>query len=53
LVKTLANEYLERGKHTIQWNGDNDNNRALGSGIYFIKYQDNKHKVIKKAVLLK
>ncbi|MCK4696010.1 MAG: T9SS type A sorting domain-containing protein, partial [Candidatus Cloacimonetes bacterium] len=36
-VKTLMNERLEAGKHTAIWNGRDDNNKPVSSGIYFYK----------------
>ena len=53
LVKNLKNDFVEKGNHTIQWHGDNDNGRPVGSGIYFIKVQDNKHSAVRKSLLLK
>jgi flagellar hook assembly protein FlgD len=53
LVRNLLDEYTSAGTHTIQWHGDNDLGRAIGSGIYFIKISDETSSVIRKAVLLK
>jgi hypothetical protein len=53
LVRNLLDEYTSAGTHTIQWHGDNDAGRAIGSGIYFIRVSDQSNSVIRKAVLLK
>jgi hypothetical protein len=53
LVRNLHDEYTSAGTHTIQWHGDNDSGRAIGSGIYFIRVTDQSSSVIRKAVLLK
>jgi hypothetical protein len=53
LVRSLFDEYTNAGTHTIQWHGDNDYGRPIGSGIYFIKVSDQINSVIRKAVMLK
>ncbi len=37
LVKTLVNEKLNAGKHSVIWNGRDDNGKEVGTGIYFYK----------------
>jgi hypothetical protein len=53
LVRNLVNEFMIKGNHTIQWNGTNDYNKNVSTGIYFIKVQNNQNTAIKKALLLK
>jgi len=53
LVKTLLSEYVSRGRHTIQWHGDNSLGHSVGSGIYLIRVNDSSHTAVKKALLLK
>ncbi|HPY96355.1 MAG TPA: C25 family cysteine peptidase [Candidatus Cloacimonadota bacterium] len=53
LVKQLKNEVMSKGHYTVQWNGQNDNNRTVGSGIYFIRLNTEKQHSIRKALLLK
>ncbi|MCL1826841.1 MAG: C25 family cysteine peptidase [Candidatus Cloacimonetes bacterium] len=53
LVKNLKNEIMDTGTHIVQWNGDNDQGKLVGSGIYFIKVADEKHSIVRKSVLLK
>lgn len=52
-VRQLVNDKLEHGKHQIPWNGHNDQNEAVGSGLYFYKMTAGKKSFIKKMVLLK
>jgi hypothetical protein len=52
-VKTLLNEHLIKGAHTVTWNGKDSNNRAVSSGIYFYKISSGKESVMKKMLLLK
>jgi hypothetical protein len=36
-VKNMANEPLAKGTHQIVWNGTDDKNKPVGSGIYFCR----------------
>lgn len=52
-IITLLNQSLERGEHTIVWNGRDKNNFSVPSGIYLIRMETERfHKTI-KSVLLK
>ena len=37
LIKTLVNEVKETGNHTEIWNGTDDSNKSVSSGVYFYK----------------
>lgn len=52
-VRTLANDYFEGGLNSVTWNGQNDNGKNVGSGLYFYKIQSNKDSVTQKMLLLK
>ncbi|MEA2096519.1 MAG: T9SS type A sorting domain-containing protein [Candidatus Cloacimonadota bacterium] len=52
-VKTLTNEFLEKGLHSIEWNGKDSNNKAIASGIYFYKISAGKSTSMRKMLLLK
>ncbi|MCK4653326.1 MAG: hypothetical protein KAU01_02655 [Candidatus Cloacimonetes bacterium] len=52
-VKTLVNEVLPSGAHSVVWNGRDSNGNRVGSGIYFYKLQSGKFEEIKKMILLK
>jgi flagellar hook assembly protein FlgD len=54
LVKTLVNETKPAGDHSIIWDGDDDSNKQVASGIYFYKLNVNGNtEAIKKCLLLK
>jgi hypothetical protein len=36
-VRTLLNEQISKGQHSIIWNGVNEYNQAVSSGVYFYK----------------
>ncbi|MCF7793395.1 MAG: T9SS type A sorting domain-containing protein [Candidatus Cloacimonetes bacterium] len=54
-VRTLVNENLTAGEHHISWNGKNDNNREVTSGMYFMHAESNNSDFtsVKKVILLK
>jgi hypothetical protein len=53
LVKVLTDRVFQDGNHTVQWNGTNNRNRAVSSGIYFYRMKTINFTDIKKALLLK
>lgn len=52
-VKTLVNKVLPAGNHSIIWNGKNDNNESVSSGVYFYKMKSGTYISAKKMILLK
>ncbi len=53
LVKTLINEHIEAGDHTLVWEGTNNNNHKVSSGIYFYKMKSGNYSSTKKMILMK
>ncbi|MEO0127999.1 MAG: FlgD immunoglobulin-like domain containing protein [candidate division WOR-3 bacterium] len=51
LVRSLINGKIENGRHLIIWNGKDNENREVSSGIYFIK-ADYANKVYTEKVIL-
>ena len=53
-VKQLVSDQLASGEHSVVWDGRDENNHPVGSGIYFYKLEvNNKNIAIKKCLLLK
>lgn len=52
-VKTLINEHMEVGDHVLVWEGTNDNNQKVSSGIYFYKMKSGSYSSTKKMILMK
>lgn len=52
-IITLINRSLERGEHTIVWNGRDKNNFSVPSGIYFISMKAGSFQQTIKSVLIK
>ena len=52
-VKTLVNQNQTAGKHTIIWEGKDNQNNELPSGTYFYKLKSNNNRETRKMLLLK
>ena len=54
LVKTLLNETLSAGNHTITWQGKDQKDNKVASGVYFYQLKINdKNQQMKKCILMK
>lgn len=53
LVRTLVDETLAGGKHAIIWNGTNESNGRVASGVYFYRINAGKKAAAKKVLLLR
>jgi hypothetical protein len=53
LVTTLINEMLQKGRHKIQWNGNDSEGNAVSSGLYFYQLKSNRNVFSRKMLLLK
>ena len=51
LVKTIFQEYKEEGTFEVQWNGHDDSQQRVSSGIYFYKFSLDGKSSIKKMIL--
>lgn len=53
-IKTLVNENLSAGNHSVQWHGSDSNGNKVSSGIYYYSLEiNNKLTSIRKCILLK
>lgn len=53
VVRHLLDKTIPAGSHTILWNGNDDHNNPVSSGMYFYKLSHDGASVIKRAVVLK
>jgi len=53
-VKTLVNEHMTAGEnYSVVWNGTNDAQQKVSSGIYFYKMKSGNYSSTKKMILMK
>jgi hypothetical protein len=53
LIKTLTSSELSAGKYTVNWNGKDNDNRPVASGIYIYRVMFGNSVLSKKMLLLK
>ena len=53
LVRTLINTHIEKGVHQVIWDGTDDNNNSVSSGIYYCKIESGSNVAVKKMVVVK
>lgn len=53
LVRTLVDENLRPGKHKAKWDGKDNSNNEVSSGIYFYQLKIGEEKKTRKMVLVK
>ena len=51
-IRLLKSDYVEDGKHTVQWDGTNDEGKIAGNGIYLCTMSSNHLPVQTKTLLL-
>ena len=52
-VKTLNDAELSKGKHTVEWDGRDENNRRVSSGIYLYRLSTPDKSFVHKMMLMK
>ena len=52
-IKELINEALSAGNHQVYWNGKDEKNKIVSSGIYFVRLESADKTEIKKIMLMK
>ena len=52
-VRTVVSEVMNAGEHSIEWSGDDDSGRQVGSGVYFVRLTSSGSSRIQKIVLLR
>jgi hypothetical protein len=53
LVKTLVDEEMNAGHHSVLWKGRDDADHSVATGIYFVQMQAGDYRQVRKLVLIK
>ncbi|HPA24833.1 MAG TPA: T9SS type A sorting domain-containing protein, partial [Candidatus Cloacimonas sp.] len=53
LIRTLINDFLPTGKQSLVWNGTDNENKPVASGVYLYKIKAGKNSTTAKMLLLK
>lgn len=53
LVKQVIKNVMPAGNHNVIWNGKDQNNKTVASGVYFYRMQTNKYTSTRKMLLMK
>jgi hypothetical protein len=53
IVKSLTSGVLSAGRHTVSWDGNNDNNQRVSSGVYFYRLDNGKKTINRKMLIVK
>ncbi|MCG8606230.1 T9SS type A sorting domain-containing protein, partial [bacterium] len=52
-IRTLTDSQYDSGLHRVRWDGNDENGRAVSSGIYFYKLKAGSFTEVKKMSLLR
>lgn len=52
VVKTLVNSTLDKGVHQLRWNGLDERQQEVASGVYFYQIQSGDYVAMKKLILV-
>jgi flagellar hook assembly protein FlgD len=53
LVRTLVDEAIAAGPHTVVWQGRDDHGARVASGVYFVAYRTQEKTLREKLTLVK
>ncbi|MCF7911070.1 MAG: T9SS type A sorting domain-containing protein [Candidatus Cloacimonetes bacterium] len=53
LVRELVNEHLDKGNHSVVWDGRNASGKTTGTGMYFARLKARNLDITKKIILIK
>ncbi|MCL1827332.1 MAG: T9SS type A sorting domain-containing protein [Candidatus Cloacimonetes bacterium] len=53
LIKTLVNNHHEAGRHTVIWDGTDNNNGNVSAGVYLYRLKTNNYEETKRMIMVK
>ena len=52
-VKSLVNTKMNGGRHSVVWNGTDDNETSVGTGVYLYRLKAGEYQSVKRMMLIK
>jgi hypothetical protein len=52
-VRTLVNDHFPAGRHSVVWNGTDDNGKTVSSGVYFYMMRAGDYMSVRRMLLMK
>jgi len=52
-IKTLVNEHMDAGYHTVRWDGKSEDNQRVSSAVYFCLMKAGEYTSVKKIFLMR
>lgn len=52
-IKTLVDAHIQEGIHSVTWNGTDDQNRQVASGVYFVQLETETQTFTEKALIVR
>ncbi|MDN5354640.1 MAG: hypothetical protein PWQ09_1396, partial [Candidatus Cloacimonadota bacterium] len=52
-VKTLVNQEMSAGQHSVLWSGRDDSGNSVSSGVYFFRMTNGRYTSTRKMILMK
>jgi len=53
MIRSLVNEFKQAGEHQVFWNGRDEQNRNVASGVYFYRMKSGRYTSTKKMLMMK
>ncbi|HOE91103.1 MAG TPA: C25 family cysteine peptidase [Candidatus Cloacimonadota bacterium] len=53
LVKSLLNSEMTAGRHSVSWNGKDNQQKSVSSGVYFYRMESKDYSGVRKMLLMK
>ena len=53
MIRTLVNDFFDRGFHSVVWDGNDGNGNPMSSGIYFYRMTTNEYASVRRMLLIK
>jgi flagellar hook assembly protein FlgD len=52
-IRTLTEDYYQKGFHSVRWNGKNDDGLPVASGVYLYQITSGEQRLVRSMILSK